>query len=188
MESFSIGSAFQNLLNMHPVILFLGKAWRLPTIPFVDAEGNAIVCNHYFKWCLWFQSVYRTSWIRMKMKWDDFSSQSWSFLICWFWLAQKAMLCSGVSECYPLWHDIVERGTANSGWWSYTWLALQIITSVVQTISQCMEFGMGMQACSEAPRFHHQWLPWFWSASNQTLWFHVDPKPESEGLFLILEN
>jgi hypothetical protein len=34
-----------------------------------------------------------------------------------------------------------------------------IITSVVQTILNVYEFGMGMQAAVEAPRFHHQWLP-----------------------------
>jgi gamma-glutamyltranspeptidase/glutathione hydrolase len=34
-----------------------------------------------------------------------------------------------------------------------------IITSVVQTILNVYEFGMGMQAAVKAPRFHHQWLP-----------------------------
>ena len=34
-----------------------------------------------------------------------------------------------------------------------------IITSVVQTILNVYEFGMGMQQAVEAPRFHHQWLP-----------------------------
>jgi gamma-glutamyltranspeptidase / glutathione hydrolase len=34
-----------------------------------------------------------------------------------------------------------------------------IITSVLQTILNVAEFGMGMQAAVESPRFHHQWLP-----------------------------
>ena len=34
-----------------------------------------------------------------------------------------------------------------------------IITSVLQTILNVSEFGMGMQEAVEAPRFHHQWLP-----------------------------
>ncbi|GMQ28550.1 gamma-glutamyltransferase [Algoriphagus confluentis] len=34
-----------------------------------------------------------------------------------------------------------------------------IITSVLQTILNVAEFGMGMQEAVEAPRFHHQWLP-----------------------------
>ena len=34
-----------------------------------------------------------------------------------------------------------------------------IITSVMQTILNVYEFGMGMQAAVNAPRFHHQWLP-----------------------------
>jgi gamma-glutamyltranspeptidase/glutathione hydrolase len=34
-----------------------------------------------------------------------------------------------------------------------------IITSVLQTILNVYEFGMGMQEAVEAPRFHHQWLP-----------------------------
>ena len=34
-----------------------------------------------------------------------------------------------------------------------------IITSVLQTILNVAEFGMGMQAAVNAPRFHHQWLP-----------------------------
>ena len=34
-----------------------------------------------------------------------------------------------------------------------------IITAVTQTILNCYEFGMGMQAAVDAPRFHHQWLP-----------------------------
>ncbi|HLT51533.1 MAG TPA: gamma-glutamyltransferase [Arenibacter sp.] len=34
-----------------------------------------------------------------------------------------------------------------------------IITAVAQTILNCYEFDMGMQAAVDAPRFHHQWLP-----------------------------
>jgi len=34
-----------------------------------------------------------------------------------------------------------------------------IITSVLQTILNVEEFGMGMQEAVDAPRFHHQWLP-----------------------------
>lgn len=34
-----------------------------------------------------------------------------------------------------------------------------IITSVLQTILNVAEYGMGMQEAVEAPRFHHQWLP-----------------------------
>ncbi|NUY79863.1 gamma-glutamyltransferase [Flavobacterium sp. MAH-1] len=34
-----------------------------------------------------------------------------------------------------------------------------IITSVLQTILNVTEFGMGMQQAVEAKRFHHQWLP-----------------------------
>jgi gamma-glutamyltranspeptidase/glutathione hydrolase len=34
-----------------------------------------------------------------------------------------------------------------------------IITSVLQTILNVHEFGMGMQESVNQPRFHHQWLP-----------------------------
>ncbi|MGO4911387.1 gamma-glutamyltransferase [Leeuwenhoekiella sp. W20_SRS_FM14] len=34
-----------------------------------------------------------------------------------------------------------------------------IITSVLQTILNVSDFGMGMQEAVDAPRFHHQWLP-----------------------------
>jgi gamma-glutamyltranspeptidase/glutathione hydrolase len=34
-----------------------------------------------------------------------------------------------------------------------------IITSVLQTILNVSEFGMGMQQAVQSPRFHHQWLP-----------------------------
>ncbi|UJP64201.1 gamma-glutamyltransferase [Mongoliitalea daihaiensis] len=34
-----------------------------------------------------------------------------------------------------------------------------IITSVLQTILNVVEFGMGMQQAVDLPRFHHQWLP-----------------------------
>lgn len=34
-----------------------------------------------------------------------------------------------------------------------------IITSVLQTILNVVEFGMSMQEAVDAPRFHHQWLP-----------------------------
>lgn len=34
-----------------------------------------------------------------------------------------------------------------------------IITSVLQTILNVYEFGLGMQEAVNAPRFHHQWLP-----------------------------
>ena len=34
-----------------------------------------------------------------------------------------------------------------------------IITSVFQTIINALDYGMGMQAAVEAPRFHHQWKP-----------------------------
>lgn len=34
-----------------------------------------------------------------------------------------------------------------------------IITSVMQTILNVEDFGMGMQQAVDAPRFHHQWLP-----------------------------
>ncbi|NJX15404.1 gamma-glutamyltransferase [Tamlana crocina] len=36
-----------------------------------------------------------------------------------------------------------------------------IITSVLQTILNVHEFGMGMQEAVNAPRFHHQWLPYY---------------------------
>ena len=34
-----------------------------------------------------------------------------------------------------------------------------IITSVLQTILNVHEYGMGMQEAVNQPRFHHQWLP-----------------------------
>lgn len=34
-----------------------------------------------------------------------------------------------------------------------------IITSVMQTILNVYEYGLGMQEAVNAPRFHHQWLP-----------------------------
>lgn len=34
-----------------------------------------------------------------------------------------------------------------------------IITSVLQTILNVTDYGMGMQEAVDAPRFHHQWLP-----------------------------
>ncbi len=34
-----------------------------------------------------------------------------------------------------------------------------IITSVMQTILNVYEYGMGVQEAVDAPRFHHQWLP-----------------------------
>ena len=34
-----------------------------------------------------------------------------------------------------------------------------IITSVLQTILNVIEWNMGMQEAVSAPRFHHQWLP-----------------------------
>lgn len=34
-----------------------------------------------------------------------------------------------------------------------------IITSVLQTILNVADYGMGMQEAVDAPRFHHQWLP-----------------------------
>jgi gamma-glutamyltranspeptidase/glutathione hydrolase len=34
-----------------------------------------------------------------------------------------------------------------------------IMTSVVQTILNVIEFDMGMQQAVNAARFHHQWLP-----------------------------
>jgi gamma-glutamyltranspeptidase/glutathione hydrolase len=34
-----------------------------------------------------------------------------------------------------------------------------IITSVLQTILNVVEFDMTMQQAVDAPRFHHQWLP-----------------------------
>ena len=34
-----------------------------------------------------------------------------------------------------------------------------IITSVLQTILNVEDFGMGMQEAVDAPRFHHQWMP-----------------------------
>lgn len=34
-----------------------------------------------------------------------------------------------------------------------------IITSVLQTVLNVHEYGMGMQEAVNAPRFHHQWLP-----------------------------
>ena len=36
---------------------------------------------------------------------------------------------------------------------------LAIITSVLQTILNVHEHGMGMQEAINQPRFHHQWLP-----------------------------
>lgn len=35
----------------------------------------------------------------------------------------------------------------------------KIITSVLQTVLNVIEFGMDIQSAIDAPRFHHQWLP-----------------------------
>jgi gamma-glutamyltranspeptidase/glutathione hydrolase len=34
-----------------------------------------------------------------------------------------------------------------------------IITTVLQTILNVIDYGMNMQQAVDAPRFHHQWLP-----------------------------
>jgi len=52
--------------------------------------------------------------------------------------------CSGEANAILYDTDNRRKGTANSGWWRYTWWST-IITSVVQTILNVYEFGMGMQ-------------------------------------------
>ena len=35
----------------------------------------------------------------------------------------------------------------------------RIITSVLQTITNVIDFGMNVRDAVDAPRFHHQWMP-----------------------------
>jgi gamma-glutamyltranspeptidase/glutathione hydrolase len=54
-----------------------------------------------------------------------------------------------------------------------------IITSVLQTILNVIEFGMSMQEAVNAPRFHHQWLPDF---------INFEPEGFSEEVLEALKN
>ncbi|MBN7816563.1 gamma-glutamyltransferase [Algoriphagus pacificus] len=62
-----------------------------------------------------------------------------------------------------------------------------IITSVLQTILNVYEFGMGMQEAVEAPRFHHQWLPDLVSFEPNSFDSTLINKLKAKG-YIILEN
>ena len=62
-----------------------------------------------------------------------------------------------------------------------------IITSVVQTIMNVHEFGMGMQEAVNAPRFHHQWLPDIVSFEPESFSSTLIKGLKSKG-YLIQEN
>jgi gamma-glutamyltranspeptidase/glutathione hydrolase len=62
-----------------------------------------------------------------------------------------------------------------------------IITSVVQTILNVYEFGMGMQTAVEAPRFHHQWLPDLVSFEPDSFDSMLIKRLKAKG-YIILEN
>lgn len=62
-----------------------------------------------------------------------------------------------------------------------------IITSVMQTIINVHEYGMGMQEAVDAPRFHHQWLPDLIMMEPQQFSNEVKKQLENKG-YTILER
>ena len=124
----------------------------------VDAEGNAVSVTTTLNGAYGSKVYIDELGFFMNNEMDDFSSKAGVPNMFGLVGAEAKSIAPGKRMLSSMTPTLVEKG-------GKLWMVIgtpggsTIITSVLQTILNVYEFGMGMQEAVNAPRFHHQWLP-----------------------------
>jgi gamma-glutamyltranspeptidase/glutathione hydrolase len=124
----------------------------------VDEEGNAVSLTTTINGGYGSKVFIDDLGFFMNNEMDDFSAKPGTPNMFGLTGAEANSIAAGKRMLSAMTPTIVEKG-------GKLWMVVgtpggsTIITSVLQTILNVSEFGMGMQQAVESPRFHHQWLP-----------------------------
>ena len=124
----------------------------------VDAEGNAVSVTTTLNGAYGSKLYVDELGFFMNNEMDDFSAKPGTPNMFGLIGAEANSIAPGKRMLSSMTPTIVEKD-------GKLWMVVgtpggsTIITSVLQTILNVAEFGMGMQEAVESPRFHHQWLP-----------------------------
>ncbi len=124
----------------------------------VDAEGNAVSVTTTLNGAYGSKVYIDELGFFMNNEMDDFSSKAGVPNMFGLVGAEANSIAPGKRMLSSMTPTLVEKD-------GKLWMVIgtpggsTIITSVLQTILNVYEFGMGMQEAVNAPRFHHQWLP-----------------------------
>jgi len=157
METFSMDQATKSSDIAQGDIIF-GESMETTHYSIVDANGNAISVTTTLNGGYGSKVYIDELGFFMNNEMDDFSSKVGVPNMFGLIGAEANAIAPGKRMLSSMTPTIVEKD-------GKLWMVVgtpggsTIITSVVQTILNVYEFGMGMQAAVEAPRFHHQWLP-----------------------------
>lgn len=157
MESFSWEKATKSEEIAQGEILF-SESMETTHYSIVDSEGNAISITTTLNGGYGSKLFVDELGFFMNNEMDDFSAKPGTPNMFGLIGAEANSIAPGKRMLSSMTPTLVEKngkllmvvGTPGGS---------TIITSVLQTILNVAEFGMGMQEAVEAPRFHHQWLP-----------------------------
>jgi gamma-glutamyltranspeptidase/glutathione hydrolase len=157
MESFSLDQATRSEDIARGEIAF-AESMETTHYSIVDAEGNAVSVTTTLNGAYGSKVYIDELGFFMNNEMDDFSAKPGTPNMFGLIGAEANSIAPGKRMLSSMTPTIVEKD-------GKLWMVVgtpggsTIITSVLQTILNVSEFGMGMQEAVEAPRFHHQWLP-----------------------------
>jgi len=157
MESFSLDQATKSEDIARGEIAF-AESMETTHYSIVDGEGNAVSVTTTLNGAYGSKVYIDELGFFMNNEMDDFSAKPGTPNMFGLIGAEANSIAPGKRMLSSMTPTIVEKD-------GKLWMVVgtpggsTIITSVLQTILNVSEFGMGMQEAVEAPRFHHQWLP-----------------------------
>jgi gamma-glutamyltranspeptidase/glutathione hydrolase len=157
MESFNFSQATKSEEIAQGEITF-AESMETTHYSIVDAEGNAVSVTTTLNGAYGSKVYIDELGFFMNNEMDDFSAKVGVPNMFGLIGAEANSIAPGKRMLSSMTPTIVEKD-------GKLWMVVgtpggsTIITSVLQTILNVAEFGMGMQEAVEAPRFHHQWLP-----------------------------
>lgn len=157
MENFSFAQATKSEDIARGEIAF-AESMETTHYSIVDAEGNAVSITTTLNGAYGSKVYIDELGFFMNNEMDDFSAKIGVPNMFGLIGAEANSIAPGKRMLSSMTPTIVEKD-------GKLWMVVgtpggsTIITSVLQTILNVSEFGMGMQEAVESPRFHHQWLP-----------------------------
>lgn len=157
MSSFSFEKASRSVDIMHGEVSF-AENMETTHYSIIDTEGNAVSVTTTLNGGYGSKVFIEELGFFMNNEMDDFSSKAGVPNMFGLIGAAANSIEPGKRMLSSMTPTLVEKE-------GKLWMVVgtpggsTIITSVLQTILNAYEFGMGMQEAVNAPRFHHQWLP-----------------------------
>jgi len=185
MESFSFDQATKSEDIAKGNIAF-AESMETTHYSIIDSEGNAVSVTTTLNGAYGSKVYIDELGFFMNNEMDDFSSKPGVPNMFGLIGAEANSIQAGKRMLSSMTPTLVERD-------GKLWMVVgtpggsTIITSVLQTILNVYEFGMGMQEAVEAARFHHQWLPDMVSFEPSSFDSALLSNLKTKG-YIILEN